>query len=165
MIERVEIKSFSFDSVKRRVLKFLGRGRNDTQEHKEAMPFGYDAGARQGQRAICVQTGDGKRYVLGYLCPGHKADVGEVRIYSTDADGAEQTYLWLKNDGTIELAGDQDNPVAYTDLDNAVQQFVGALQAELGLIQAGIAAAGGSYSPSTLQFDISNAKINELKTP
>ncbi len=41
---------------------------------------------------------------------------GETKIYSTDADGAEQATTKLLADGTMEINGDSDFAVAFNDL-------------------------------------------------
>lgn len=159
-----KVDSTSYDKLKRRLSKLLGMGTSDVQTPVELNPYGLDSNPVKGTRAVFAQTGiKGESVLLGYFGRDKKAAVGEIRLYSTDSDGNEQTFLWLKNDGTIEVAGNADNAVRYSELNNAKQQFVALLQTELGLIQAGI--AGGSYTPTTLQFDISASKINEIKTP
>jgi len=41
---------------------------------------------------------------------------GEFRTYSTDKDGVEKFYTWLKNDGTYEVGGNDDFLVRYNEL-------------------------------------------------
>lgn len=68
-------------------------------------------------------------------------------------------------DNEIQLQGSAHNLVKHTPLDTGLQNFITALTVELGLISAGIAAGGGSYTPGVLTLDISGAKVNELKCP
>jgi hypothetical protein len=116
-------------------------------------------------QAIFMQTGEkGKTVIVGYLNRNHISEKGEIRIYSTNESGAVQIFLHLKNDGTAEFGGDADNLVRYSPLNSELQAFKNALTVELGLIAAGIAIVGGVYTPGALSIDISNAKIDEIKT-
>lgn len=115
--------------------------------------------------AIYAETGTkGNEVIIGYINKNQIADVGEFRTFSTDADGAVKFYIHQKNDGTCLLGGDADNAVRYQKLDDGLQQFKNLITAELVKIQTGITGVGGAYSPGTLTVDISQSKINEIKT-
>ena len=160
-----KVNDSKFDKLKRRIVKFLRFGKSDVLEAVEVSPYGTDSVPVKNVIAVCSETSTGKPVVIGYLNVERKADVGEHRIYSTDSNGGEKFYVWLKNDGTCEIGSNADNAVRYSKLNDELTAFKNLLQAELTLIQTGIASAGGSYSPSTLQLDISPAKINEIKVP
>lgn len=165
MLSFTRLNDSTFNSVKNRILKVLRMGKNDVQTSFEAAPYGVDSNPIKDMEAIYGKTTKaGKTVILGYINKNQLAAVGENRIYSTDSNGNLKFYVWLKNDGTCELGGDADNGVRYSPLNSELTAFKNALQAELTLIQAGIASAGGSYSPSTLSLDISQAKIDEIKT-
>jgi len=166
MLSTANVNSTSFDNLKRRLVKALRLGNNDVQSPLEASPYGHDSNPVKGMVAIYGKTMEqGKTIIVGYINVNQLAEVGENRLYSTNADGQVQTYIWLKNNGDILLGGDSDNAVRYNPLSNELTAFKNALQAELTLIQTGIASAGGSYTPTTLQLDISQAKTDKIKTP
>jgi len=75
----------------------------------------------------------------------------------------EDRFIQLDSD-FIQLSGDADNAVRFSPLDSNLQNLVTAIQTELGKIATGIAGAGGSYTPGTLNLDLSGAKIEEIKT-
>ncbi len=160
-----KVISTSLDSVKRRITKVLKHGKNNVVTGLESAPYGIDSNPIADMRAIYSITEDtGKKVIIGYINKNQLASVGENRIYSTDSDGALKFFIWLKNDGTCELGGDTDNAVRYSPLNTGLQQLVSDLQAQLTLIATGIAGGGGSYTPGTLSLDITDSKIDEIKT-
>lgn len=138
---------------------------NNIGNMRQAAPFGVDSNPIAGLKAIYSDTSlKGKGVIIGYLNESNLTDEGETRLYSMNSEGELQTYILLKADGVIELAGNSHNAVRYTPLNTAIQSFKTALQTELGLIASGIAAGGGSYTPGLLSIDISASKIDEIKT-
>jgi hypothetical protein len=165
MINISKVISFSFDALKRQIIKVYRLGSIDVQEAIQGAPFGIDSSPVKDMQAIFMQTGEkGKTVIVGYLNRDHISEKGETRIYSTSESGEVQIFLHLKNDGTAEFGGDADNLVRYSPLNSELQAFKNALAAELGLIAAGIATGGGAYTPGALSIDISGAKIDEIKT-
>lgn len=165
MITLTKIVSTSIDNINRRIVKFLRFGKSDVQTSFESMPYGIDSNPVKDLIAIYAPTSEkGKTVIIGYINKNQLADVGEIRLFSTDTDGAEKFYVFLKNDGTIEIGGTVDNAVRYQKLDDGLQNFKTQIQTELGKIQTGIIAGGGAYTPATLSLNISNAKIDEVKT-
>lgn len=159
--------SSEIDSLKRRVVKALGRGKSDVQTAYEAMPFGIDSRALKDMIAVFADTeGKGESVIIGYILKNQlqKVKLGETRIYSTDANGVQKFEIYLKDDGTIEIGGSANNLVKYTPLDSGLQNFKTAIQAELVKIQTAISSLGGAYAPGSLSVDISGSKINEIKT-
>lgn len=164
-MQLVKIDSSTINSLKQRLVKVLRLGKSDVQTPREVAPFGVDAPAPKGWVGLFAETGiKGKPVLIGYINTNQQANPGEVRLYSVDSNGDEKTYFYLKSNGTIEVAGNADNLVRYAPLNQAISNFETFLQTELGKIQTGIATAGGSYTPGTVSIDISDAKINELKT-
>lgn len=90
-----------------------------------------------------------------------------MQLLMEDGGKAEYDGKWKIQaaDNEIQLQGSAHNLVKHTPLDTALQTFKTALTVELGLIAAGIAAGGGSYTPGMLTIDISAAKVDELKCP
>lgn len=165
MLNITKILSTELDDVKRRLIKVLRKGKSDVQTPFEASPFGIDSNPLKDMIAVYGATEEkGKSVIIGYIDKKKVAATGETRLFSTDDEGNLKFYLWLKNDGTMQIGGTSDNAVRYQKLDDGLQQFKDDIQAQLALIATGIAAAGGSYSPGVLNVDISQSKIEEVKT-
>lgn len=165
MAQRVTVFSSSFDSLKSRVIKFLRFGLNDTQTATEAVPFGMDSNPVKDMIAIYSETSTmGEAVIIGYINENQLADPGETRIFSTDSSGGLKTYIWLKADGKIQLGGTADNSVRWKPLDKFSDDLKQFLNIEMAKIAIGISAGGGSYSPGTPNFDVDDAKIDEIQT-
>ena len=100
---------------------------------------------------------------LNYQVP-LPADPGETKLYSTDADGAEQATAILKPDGTMEVNGNADFAVAFNDLKTAFDQFKSDYNAH---VHTGVTTGGGSSGPpaAPTTADIDPAKISTIKVP
>ncbi len=160
-----------------RFVKFLRMGKSDVQECRQAAPFGVDSAPTKDMAAIYAKTGEvGKPVIIGYINKNQIADVGENRLFSTDADGNVQFYVHMKNDGTAEVGGDSDNMVRYSELESAFNELRGDLNNLISAynshvhpfvgLAAGTAGAtsptGSSGTPSNA--DITPSKIQEIKT-
>lgn len=153
-------------AIKWLAVKVRRLGLNDIQTPIEASPYGIDGNPVKNMIAIhCETSVRGESVVIGYLNKNRLADVGELRLFSTDSDGGLKTYLWLTTDGKIQLGGTADNAVRYSPLHDAMTQLAADINVQLGLIATGIAAAGGSYSPGNINIDISQSKIDDIQTP
>jgi hypothetical protein len=156
------VKSVLIDKGER-MIKVL-RGNNDARTADQVSPFGIDSSPINDLIAIYAETEGDTRLIMGYLNKDQLAAPGETRIYSVDETGGLKTYAWVKKDGTIELGGDSHNLVRYVPLNTGLQDFVTFINQQLALISSGIATAGGSYTPGTATINISESKIEELKT-
>lgn len=165
MINLVKVMSTSL-VITKRVIKVLRFGKGDVQTSMQASPYGIDSNPIKDMVAVYSDSSEkGKTVIIGYLNKNQLSDVGETRMYSTDADGVLKTYVWVKNDGTIQLGGTTSNIVRFTPLDTALQLQVNLINAELVKIAAAInAIVPGSYVPLPIQLNISSAKVNEVKT-
>lgn len=127
-MDLVKIISTAFDSFKRRVPKFLRKGLHDVQTAFEAAPYGIDSNPVKDMIAIYSPTSEkGKTVIIGYLNKNQLAEVGEFRAYSTNAQGALQTYMWLKGNGDILLGGDASHLTKFEELQtsfNELRDFV-----------------------------------------
>jgi phage gp45-like len=86
-------------------------------------------------------------------------EAGETIIYSTDSAGAaEAAKIHLKNDGTIEINGNDKTLVTHTELNTALQTLVTALNTALGT------KLDGGGTPGALTLDISAAATTTVKT-
>jgi len=157
--------STALDSIKRRFVKVRRFGKTDIQTAAEALPYGVDSNPINGMVAIYSDTETkGNKVIVGYINIKQLASPGEVRLYCTNSNGDQQFYIWLKDNGTLELGGTQDNAIRFNPLNQAMIKLAADIQAQLVLIAAGIVAGGGTYTPGTISIDISAAKINEVKT-
>jgi len=161
----VKIISTEIDELRRRLVKFLRFGKNDVQTAIEAAPYGVDSHPVKDMIALYAPTTqNGKSVIVGYLNKNQLAEVGELRLFSTNTQGDEQAYVWLRSSGDIELNGDTDNLIRYSKLSNRLNTLVSDINAELAEIAIGISAAGGAYTPVPIAIDISDTKIDNLKT-
>lgn len=162
----VKTISTELDILARRLVKVLRYGRSDVQTPVQAGPYGTDSNPIEGMVAVYAETREkGKNVIVGYLNRNQAAAPGEYRVFSTDENGAVKTFIWLKADGIMQLAGNADNAVRFAPMNTGLQNFKDAIQAELTKIATGISGAGGSYTPGTLDVDVSGAKIDKIKTP
>ncbi len=147
-----------------RQITFLRFGLNDVQETEVIQPYGTDANPIKGMVAIYAQTSvQGEPVIIGYINKNQLAEPGEHRTFSTDANGNVKTFIWLKNDGKIQLGGDADNAVRFSKLEDGFN----ALKADFNTFLTHV--HGGSGSPPTppqtpSTASISDAKINEILT-
>lgn len=163
------VLSTSIDSATKRLCKFLGMGKDDTQECLIAAPAGIDANPIKDLRAI-YDTAIDQNVVIGFLNKNQVADIGEIRLFSVDESGDLQTFLWVKNDGTIEFGGNVGNLTRFQELETGFNQlksdfnsFVSTYNTHVHATPSGTSSPTPSTgTPSTA--DISGAKIDELKT-
>jgi hypothetical protein len=107
-----------------RHIKVQVMGKNDIQTPAEVAPYGIDSNPVKDLAAVYApSTVSGEPVLIGYLLKNRLADVGELRMYATDDAGAEQNYMWLRADGTIEIGGDDDNMVRYSELETAFNRL------------------------------------------
>jgi hypothetical protein len=146
-------------------IKVLRYGKNDVQTCEPIMLPGIDSKPINEDIAIHSTTGESSDPIcLGYIWKSELTKEGEIRIFSRDANGVEQIYIHLKNDGTIEFGGDTDNLVRFSKIDKGLQDFKDLIVTELGKISAGISGVGGTYAPGSISVNISDAKIEEFKS-
>jgi hypothetical protein len=156
--------SFAFDSVRRRVVKVFRNGRSDAKTAQEALPFGFDSGSLKDMIAVYLDTQTkGKGVIVGYLNLNQLAQVGESRMFSTDANGQLQIYMWLKNDGTMELGGNTKHLARFEELESGFNQLKSDFNQFLTHVHGGSGTPPAPpQTPSTAS--IASAKINEIKT-
>lgn len=157
-----------------RLIKFLRKGKSDNRECKVIAPHGIDSHPVGDMIALYAETSvNGKNVIIGYISKNAIADIGELRMYSTDSDGVEQNYIYLKNDGDIEVGGNADNMVRFSQLESAFNQLKGDLNSFITVfnthvhsgVTTGPGSTGSSPTPGTSSAaDISGAKIDEVKT-
>ena len=162
MLKLAKFLSAVLGKQDKRDVKVNVMGKNDTRTAFQASPFGIDSNPASEDDLVAVYadtTEDGQSVLLGYLLKGLAAEKGEVRLYSTDEDGAEQpkAYIHLKNDETLEIGGNSDNMVRFSALQTAFNQ----LKTEFN---AHVHSSNGTPPVTPSTADISGAKIDEIKT-
>ena len=164
MISLVKVISTSVE-LGRRIIKVLRLGKQDVQTPIQAGPFGSDVNPPANIRAVYVRTGTkGDTFIVGFINIDQVAEVGENRQFSTDTDGNLIFQARMRNDGTYEIGGSQDNLIRFASFDTQIQKLSADINTELTKIASGIATAGGAYTPAPISIDMSSAKIDELKT-
>lgn len=169
-----KVISTSANSLGQRLIKVLRFGRKDIREPIQATPYGVDSNPVKDMIAVYAETDSkGSKVVVGYLNKNAIAQPGEVRLFSTDADGVEQTYIYLTNGAKIELGGNADNAVRYSKLEDAFNElktdFNNHITAYNTHVHAGVTTGVGSSGTTTpgtqSTADISPAKVEEILTP
>lgn len=177
MITVVKMISNSYDSLGRLISKFQRMGKADIQEVITVGPFGVDSRAIKDMVAIHAQTGvSGESVVIGFINKDCIAAIGEHRIFSTDENGVLSTYIHLKNDQTMEIGGNTDFMVRYSELENAFNELkndhndlVTAFNSHMHATAATGPPSVPTPIPSSIPAtpstaDITGAKIEEIKT-
>jgi hypothetical protein len=164
------------DDAGRLITKFLRNGKDDIQETKTALPFGFDCMPIKDMKSVYTQTANMAEPVLiGFINLDLVSEPGESGLYSTDDEGALQIYLRLKKDGTIHFGGDTGNLTRYQELETAFNQLKSdhnSLVTAFNTHMHATAATGPPVPPTpgagipavASTADITGAKINEFKT-
>ena len=162
-----------------RRIKIQRLGKSDIQTAYQANPAGIDSQAIANMKAIHAPTSEkGESVVIGYLNKELAAADGEIRVFSIDSNGALQAYLFARNDGNLEVNGDADNMVRFSELETAYNQlkddFDALVQTFNTHIHTTTATIGSSATPGVISApttqgqtstgDIAPAKIDNVKT-
>lgn len=157
--------SDSIIESKRLINKVLGFGRGDVRTGYQLSTPGVEGRPIDKTNVVYADTSSkGTNVILGFIEESQEIEKGEVIIYSRNESGEVQNTILLKQDGTIEIGGNADNMVRFSPLSQGIKQADLDINAELVKIAAGIAAGGGSYSPTPISTDISGSKIDEITT-
>lgn len=130
--------------------------------------FGIDSNPIAGMTAIFSETSnDGDAIIVGYVDTRKIAAEGETRLFSLDSEGNEKAFVWLKNNGQLELNGKGDNVVRYSELEKMMSKLKSDINVELAKIQTGIIGAKSSYAKKDIAIDSSKCKVDnvEVKSP
>jgi hypothetical protein len=146
----------------KRILKVLEFG---PKTANESMPFGYDAQPIKEMTAIYADTSNNSESVIiGYINTNQLSNAGEVRLYSVDENNVLKSFLWLKNDGTLELNGNTYTAVRFEPLQSGINAKDNLINIELGKIAAVLnSLAPGSYTVTPISTNITNAKSEDVK--
>lgn len=153
------------------------RGEMDVRTPYQIAPFGDDSNPVKDTEVVYLRTENmnDPGYIIGCRLKDPLAAVGEKRMFSTNAGGTEQTRVWLKADGKINLGGtgSGDNPnhaAQFEGLQTAFNQlrtdFNNHITAYNAHVHSGVTTGSGSTAittpgvPSTA--DITGAKIDKI---
>ena len=160
----------------KRLIKSLGFGSADVQESTEIAPWGVDSVPVKDTPAARSNTGTmGVTIVLGYVQGNRKAKEGETRFYSTDSSGNEVAYMYMTDAGDLELNGNADNAVRFSELKKVVDE----IQGDIGTLKqvfttwvpvvsdggAALKAAAGTWFGTPLVENIDSSKVDSVKLP
>jgi len=114
MLKLLKITQSTVDALTRRVVT-LWNGNSTTVTAVQYGPYGEDSNPVKNSMGIYSPTElDGKEVCLGIMNKNAKAELGERRLYCTDANGDFKFNIWLRADGTV-LIGDSEIPANYTN--------------------------------------------------
>jgi len=169
MLNLVKTLSFVVENG-RRVVKFLRYGKNDTRTAIQSAPAGIDAGPIKNLVAVYARTEKkGNPVIIGYLNKNAISKPGELRFYSQDSDGNELVYLYLNENGIIELGGNTDFAVKYNELKTAFDQLKSDFNNLVTVYNSHIHTAPSgptSTTPSTgtsSAADMTSSKVDNVK--
>ena len=171
MINIVKILSSRVNAGKR-LVKFLRMGTDDIQENYTSAPYGVDSHPIKNMTAVYAQTGvKGESVIIGYINKNQVAEIGELRLFSTDSDGNIQATVFFRNDGNLEVNGNSDNMVRYSELKAGFDQLKADFNSFVTTYNTHVhpSPAGGSTgvtpsSGSASSADIAASKIDNVKT-
>ena len=132
-----------------------------TKKMRQVSPPGIDSNPLPEDQGAGFSVGgtSGKTVLTGVYCENCIAEPGELRFFSRDDSGAEKTFMYLKKDGTLELNGNADFAVSWTDLNTVMQLFVTAIN---GAFASKL--DGGGTNPA-ITLDLTSAKNLKVKLP
>lgn len=169
----------------RRVIKVLGLGNSAARTAHLLQPFGEDSNPVMWMPIYAKTDNEGQPVIIGFINPQVSVELGEKKIFSTDADGVESFFIYMKNDGTAQVGGQGDFMVRYNELETAFNQlkddFNDLVTKYNAHVHPGVvtAVSGGSGSPAvgtvgntgattstdeSSTADITPAKIEEITT-
>ncbi len=177
-MQLVTVISNEVDALFQRIIKFRRFGKSDVQTSPQVAPYGTDSNPIKDMIAVYSATSEkGETVIIGYLNKNQLADIGEHRTFSTDEDGNVQFFVWLKNDGTLQLGGDSKHLARFEELKSGFDQLKDDLNDmknkwnafTLAYVQGGPSSVG---TPPTLAgqdsqvstASIDDSKIDEIKT-
>jgi hypothetical protein len=170
-LKLLKITQSNVDSLTRRILTMFN-GKTNTVTSVQYGAYGEDTNPVKNSIGIYSDTElDGKEVCLGIMNKNAKAELGERRLYCTDANGNFKFNIWLRADGTV-LIGDSEAPasyvnyfVKYNELNAASQAQNTAINLEFTKIAAAInAIISGLYTPVVINLDISASQADKVKT-
>ena len=145
-----------FESIVEQGKRILKVQQFGAKSANEVAPFGIDANPIKGMTAIYAETSNNSEtVVIGYINENQLANSGELRLYSVDENKTLKSFIWLKNDNTIEFNGNTYSMVRFEPLKQGLQSTDTAINTELSKIATAInSIAPGAYTPTPIQTNI-----------
>lgn len=138
-------------------------------------PDGDESAPQNGERIPVITIGNFRISIGGLDGILPITSQGEKRLYSKDSSGNIAAYAYFDKDGNLEINGNADNAVAYTDLaaglanqDTAINSELSKISTTLAAMVTAFAAQGYTITPyirSNVTTDISAAKVDTVKLP
>lgn len=145
----------------KRILKVFQYG---VKTASETLPFGVDSSPLKGMTAVYGNTSNnGDTVILGYIQKEQLAEPGETRLFSLDSSGNLKAFIWLKNNGDIQLNGADYSSVRFQPLQSGINAKDSLINTELAKIATAIGTLGGAYVPGNINTDISQSESQTIK--
>jgi len=104
----------------------FGTDNTNSMQGYNVAPFGFDSVGVQNMQCVFSDTSN-NRYpiIVGWLNTSVVAQEGESRMYATNSGGSVVGYVYLKNNGELNLLGDSNWAVKYTELATQFNELKG----------------------------------------
>lgn len=153
--------STAVDSMNRLIQKVRRLGKYDIQTAPIAAPYGVDSNPIEGMVAIFAETSmKGDQVIIGYVNKNAIAEVGGLRLFSTNSAGAEQFYVYLRASNNLELGGDARHLARFEELETAFNELKAAYNGHTHLSTA--TGTPTSTTSAASSADISACKIDNI---
>ncbi len=153
--------STAVDSMNRLIQKVRRLGKYDIQTAPIAAPYGIDCNPIEGMVAIFAETSmKGDQVIIGYVNKNAIAEVGGLRLFSTDSAGSEQFYVYLRASNNLELGGDARHLARFEELETAFNELKSAYNSHTHLSTA--TGTPTSTTSAASSADISACKIDNI---
>ena len=153
--------STAVDSMNRLIQKVRRLGKYDIQTAPIAAPYGIDCNPIEGMVAIFAETSmKGDQVIIGYVNKNAIAEVGGLRLFSTNSAGAEQFYVYLRASNNLELGGDARHLARFEELETAFNELKSAYNSHTHLSTA--TGTPTSTTSAARSADMSACKIDKI---
>ncbi len=153
--------STAADSLGRLIQKVRRLGKSDIQTAPVCAPYGIDSNAIADMIAVYADSSmKGDSVIIGYINKNALAEVGGLRLFSTNSAGAEQFYVYLRASNNLELGGDQRHLARFEELETAFNELKADYNAHQHLSTATGTPTSAPVVPTAA--DISGAKIDNI---
>jgi phage gp45-like len=165
VVKNFEIKKNKDGSQPVRLLQCVISDPEDVQTVEWISQAGEDSGPPKNSAVIIVSVGSTKFAIAvdDGIQPGNLPE-GEKHLYSS-LNGIKKAGLIFKTDGVLEINGNQDFAIRFSDLQTVFDTLAQALNTEFENIRDAITFLGGSYQPSEIEINIGTAKVSTVKLP